>query len=504
MVGLSISFAAGILAASWHIVPPVLWIVLAGMFLMLALVSIRRPLISSLALLLLVTSLAGARYSVSTERSAPASIEFLGGEVPRLDVEVIGRVAGRPEYYSAGRRNKGILAFQLRCEGVRDGESWKRRIGTLDVRMHVKGKDRLVFPGDRVYLRGRLDRKTFPGTAAMEMTVSDTSRCTVLSKAGAFTVQYPARLWNSIASRRLEQGVSEHPESVAVLKAMVLGERKKMPAEILDRFRRTGSYHIFAISGLHVGIVGLLLALVLKSFGVPKNQFGLWLLPLLGIYVVSTGMQPSALRALTMAGVFLLAPLFGRQADIPSSVAFSFILLLLVNPQQIHSAGFLFSFIVVMFIVMVFSRVPSQWLSVGGWRVYVRSLVITSLAAALASFPMTAMYFGTFAPIALICNLIVVPLTFCIVVAGWLSIVLPFASVIFNHSGVVFSRLLLLAVEWLDKVPGSSWQVSPPPITAVLLWYGALTVLFTHARTRTGRRQALFCAGFAVLLALLG
>ena len=69
---------------------------------------------------------------------------------------------------------------------------------------------------------------------------------------------------------------------------------------------------------------------------------------------------------MVMAGVFLLAPLFRRKPDIPNSVAFAALLLLMINPAQLQSAGFVFSFGVVIFIVMIFSAVPRQWLQ-GKW-----------------------------------------------------------------------------------------------------------------------------------------
>ncbi len=271
----------------------------------------------------------------------------------------------------------------------------------------------------------------------------------------------------------------------------------------MDVFRRTGSLHIFAISGLHVGIVGLLLVILLKSVGVPRDWFGVCLLPLLFMYVAATGMKASALRAMVMAGVFLLSPLFRRKPDIPNSVAFAAILLLLLNPEELQSAGFVFSFVVVVFIVMIFAAVPTHLLR-GGWvRSYAVSLVITSFSASLASLPMTVFYFGRFSPIALLGNLAVVPLTFCIVLAGWLSVLIPAASSVFNHAALVFIDLMLHSVVWLDQLPGSSFVVDRPPLLAVGLWYVSLIYLFVHASSSRQRCCAFAGAGGAVLWAIL-
>jgi competence protein ComEC len=162
-----------------------------------------------------------------------------------------------------------------------------------------------------------------------------------------------------------------------------------------------------------------------------------------------------------------------------------------------------FSFGVVIFIVMVFSAVPTQWLQGGWFRSYGVSLVITSLAASLASLPMTAFYFGRFSPIALLGNLAVVPLTFCIVLSGWLSVMIPSASSIFNHAALVFIDLMLHAVTLLDGLPGSSFAVERPPFPAVALWYGSLIYLFVHASGNRQRGFAVAGAGAAVLWAVL-
>lgn len=294
------------------------------------------------------------------------------------------------------------------------------------------------------------------------------------------------------------------PLQEAVLKALVLGYRKEMPGEIMNVFRRTGTLHIFAISGLHVGIVGFLLVLVLKTLGVPRDKFGVLLIPLLAFYVISTGMKSSAIRALLMASVFMLAPLFRRKPDIPSSVSIAATLLLIFQPLEILSVGFIYSFTVVAFLVMVFSAVPKGWIR-GPWiKVYPVSLVVTSIAAGLASVPLTALYFGMFSPVALIGNLIVVPLTFCIVLCGWLSILLPILSEIFNLAAAVFIDLLLGGVQWIDRIPGSSFTVEPPPLLAVLLWYANLIALFTYCSKSKQRQWAVSGALFAVLLAVLG
>jgi competence protein ComEC len=310
------------------------------------------------------------------------------------------------------------------------------------------------------------------------------------------------------ASVSLSAGIENKPNQLGVFKALLLGYRKAIPPEIYAQFRRTGTLHIFAISGLHVGIVGLLIVAVLKAIGIPRGWWGVWLLPLLLFYVCSTGMKSSALRAWTMAAVYFLAPLFHRKPDVPNAVAFAAILLLWINPLNILSAGFIFSFCVVSFLVMVFSIIPRHIITGENLffrpvRAYGASLLITSLAAFIASAPLAALFFGSFSPVSLVGNLIVVPLTFCIVLCGWLAIVMPAVAEVFNHAAVVFINGLLSTVGAFSEWPGAHWYVPPPPLLAVLFWYVGWIAIFTHARTRQERSHLLILVGLAVVLTMI-
>ncbi len=342
----------------------------------------------------------------------------------------------------------------------------------------------------------------------IEPLVKESSGWEILSGPPRFSPVILGQRLREAAAQTLSNGMERHADQLAVYKALLLGYRKAIPPEIHLRFKRTGTLHIFAISGLHVGIAGLLITVVLKSIGISRDRWGLLLLPLLLGYVMATGMKSSALRALAMAAVYFLSPLFRRQPDVPVSIAFAAILLLFSRPLEIRSAGFIFSFTVVSFIVMVFARVPKGFIfSGGGWmrtiRAYVASLGITSGAAFIASVPVTALFFGSFAPVSLFANLIVVPLTFCIVLSGWLSILVPAASGIFNHAALVFINGLLGTTNVLAGLPGAHLRVPPPPLTALLFWYCGWIHLLVHARTPRQRTAALVLVFLAIALALL-
>ncbi|QBG46178.1 ComEC/Rec2 family competence protein [Verrucomicrobia bacterium S94] len=498
MVGIALATAAGMLASSTGIFPLSLLFSAAALSVGTAFIFMRK---SEVPIFAVVALTAALRFGLTDPDLAADSINRT--EMLNVRAGVKGRIAGEPRFYAYPDGVEGTWTFPVQCLEYAVSNKWKTTSGSIDLQIHAAPVNIDFETGDLLLVHGWLAEKTFPGKNRLELEVK-AGNWKRLERGGGFSPGRWGRSLRDSLAPRLEQGMRRMPVQLAVLKALVLGFREDVPRETIDVFKRTGSMHIFAISGLHVGIVGFLLALVLKMLGLPRGKFGLVLIPLLGLYVLSTGMKSSALRALLMAAVFLLAPLFKRKPDIPSSVAFAAVVLLYFQPLEILSPGFIFSFTVVSFLVMAFSAVPRHWVQ-GPWiKTYAVSLVITSVAAGSAAIPLTALFFGRFSPIALLGNLIVVPLTFCIVLCGWLSIVLPFVSSVFNHAAAVFIDLLLGSVHLLDWIPGGNRAVEPPSLIAVLLWLGSQVAIFTACTTRRQREVAIGCALCAVCLVLFG
>jgi ComEC/Rec2-related protein len=250
-----------------------------------------------------------------------------------------------------------------------------------------------------------------------------------------------------------------------------------------------------------------ILIAALKLIGISKPKWGFFLIPLLFIYVVSTGMKPSAFRAFTMASVYFAAPLVHRRPDSVSAIALSAMVLLFINPLQLGDPGFLLSFTVVSGIVMVHLYVSRR---LGGvvrpnWAVplsqlsgsrpimaagrTVALLALTSFAAWVFSVPLTAVFFHTISPAALLANLAVIPLTFMIVLTGCLSLlsapVYLAAAVIFNHANRVFISVLITVIRGAEALPWLSCRfVQAPPVGSMILWYGGLIIFFAGPRRR--------------------
>lgn len=319
----------------------------------------------------------------------------------------------------------------------------------------------------------------------------------------------------------LRRGLTNYPEESAILQALILGYREDLPKPLRQDFAATGTVHIFAISGAHVGMVALLVIGLLRSLRIPFHRWFWAVVPILGIYTLMTGAAASAIRAWVMASLFLLAPALKRRPDALSALATAAILILLAAPDQIGDLGFVLSFTAVAGLLSLpplleaevfrrFQRDPWQLPEEeppGTRRIRESLLAIGrlggfSLSAWLATAPLTALFFHLVAPIALAMNLVVIPCAFLILWAGVMSVVTAgggaFFPEVFNHAARVFASLLTVGIQWAAGVRGGHWFVPAPPVWGVWAWYGVLFLIAMGAR----RIRWVLPAGLAVLAVL--
>jgi len=469
------------------------------LLLLLILLFLRKPLSTPL-LFLCILLLSATRFSLSTY-PRPNDINQFRFNRSSHYIHLIGKINSIPKSHP---RNSS-QSFSLASEALQNNKKeWEKKRGTLFVRYY--GKTSLHY-GDQLLLHGILKQQHFPGQKQLQLSVSE-NKLTVLPNR-SFSFDNTIEKLREKGAKTLSKGIKNHPTQCAIYQALLLGYRGNIPKNIYQTFIRTGTVHIFAISGLHVGIIALFIIILIKSLGVPLNKWSLLLLPLLFLYVYSTGMKSSALRAWTMAAIYFLAPLFRRKPNVPNAIALAFILILWIKPTEILAPGFIYSFIIVSFLVMVFSVISPNQITgeLKGWKkyflTYFLTLAICSTTAFLAALPLTALFFGRIAPIALIANLIVVPLTFFIVLAGWLSLIIPFASTIFNYAALAFIDSLLFCVQHLAHIPYAQCSVTSPSIPAILLWYGSWTVFLIYSKTKRQRHLALTGVLLSILWTLL-
>jgi competence protein ComEC len=302
--------------------------------------------------------------------------------------------------------------------------------------------------------------------------------------------------------RALEFGLDgEAAGAAGVLAGMVLGERRTIPAETYADFQRTGVFHVFAISGLHVGLVTAMVVMLLNVLRLPQRWCALAAIPVLILYVIATGARPGAVRALVMACVFLLSWAFVRPLDALNSLAAAAMLILIFDPNQLFDGGFQLSFAVVTAILVLTPRFEKFFIArlqpdpflphslVPKWRrkaqipmVWSARLLSVSLAAWLGLLPLMAYYFHLFAPIAILANVVVVPLLGLVLSFGVMSVATflwwPWATEMFNNANYFLLSAMMKAVGGLADVPWGHQFVPSPPVWVACAFYvaGALVL----------------------------
>ncbi|MEO0795921.1 MAG: ComEC/Rec2 family competence protein [Verrucomicrobiota bacterium] len=284
----------------------------------------------------------------------------------------------------------------------------------------------------------------------------------------------------------LQHGAStpETQNLAGIATAMLLGEKAALEPKTKERFILSGTMHLFAVSGLHVGIVAGFLFIVISALQIPAPARPWIGLVLLLAYVYITGAAPSAVRAWWMAAFFWSANAFLRKPAPFSALCASAIVVLLIDPRQLFAAGFQLSYTVVAGLLLfgiplqdwLKHRIdPWKWIpenSLGWPQKVLRSslhfslgMFAISFTASMFSMPLTIRYFRILAPGAFLLNIplvLIAPLAMTASLFGVIAGSLGFTglAVFANRASWVFIRCMDWLVEVFTRVPQSSLSVS--------------------------------------------
>jgi len=273
-------------------------------------------------------------------------------------------------------------------------------------------------------------------------------------------------------SRRIGIGRGFDRETTALSRAILLGERDRLPRQSRRLFVESGTMHVFAISGLHVMAIADVLSLVLSLTFLPRRFVGLASLPLLWGYVYLIGAPPSAVRAAAMASFTSLAPLFWRSPDGLRAWSLTFLLVHLCRPQLIVDAGNALSFAVMLAIVLVgrhVRRLP-KW----------KQTALVTLAAWAVGVPIAARLFGQVAPGGLLANLVLIAAAKLTVVTGVLGLGSSYLSesvaAHVNNLSAIGVKAMVLVADGVSRLPGSCLETGRWSLLTCAEWYAALVL----------------------------
>ena len=297
-----------------------------------------------------------------------------------------------------------------------------------------------------------------------------------------------ARDWIAAA---VTMDINDDPPRAATVRAMVLGTREKTPQDIEDAFIASGTMHVFAVSGLHVGMFTVIVWNVLRLLGLRRGFVVLVTLPLIFFYVYVTGLRASAWRAALMASIFLAGPLWNREGSLFSSLGAAAVLLLAADPAYLFQPGFTLSFGVLLamaaFHQPIFAALrplhePDPFLPAElytprqeAWfwlRRKIAESLSLSMASTLGSAPLMIGYFRLITPVGIAANLVLVLLSLCILVVACMAMAavlchLPYLAASLNHTNWLLASLSISSAKFFAAIPGGNLRVDP-----ARLWRG--------------------------------
>ena len=221
-------------------------------------------------------------------------------------------------------------------------------------------------------------------------------------------------------SNLIDQKV-EFAESKQIANALLLGQKESLDKEIKKAYSETGTMHILAVSGLHVGIIYAILLLPIKRFKSDskfRKGYLLAVVVLIWLYALMTGFSPSVVRASTMFSLVTAGQMRKKKPSIWNILAFSAMLMIVVEPEVIFDVGFQLSYLAVAGIVGLQPVIVRWWIPGNVVLEYFWQSAAVSIAAQLVTFPLSVFYFHQFPTYFLLANLIVVPLAFLIMAVG--------------------------------------------------------------------------------------
>jgi competence protein ComEC len=486
---LTLAGIAGITAADFFALPAPATLATAAV---LALITFLVP---NRAACLALTATAFASLHAMRHVEHPATHFAASLAVAPAQVRANGVVWSEPESFVDGR-GFARASFWMKIEELQSAGGPVR--GTCLVGW------RGVAPalGDRITIAGSAEPLPAPGnpgvfnTAAwlrrqgihFQIAATSAADCAISGHGAAPWWRELARNAREWITARLDLGQPGNADTAALIHSMVLGMRGETPVELKDLFQKTGTLHLFAVSGLNVAMLAAIAWYALKPLQIGRKGAALFIVPLLIAYAIVTGLGASCVRATVMGALILLAPVAERRAVVLNSIAAAAFAILAWDTNQLFSPGFQLSFVLVLAILLL--AVPIQrrmeplaapddfiperlWthtqrVRLAVWKLFAATAGVT-VAAWLGSLLFMAGYFHLFSPSAIIANLLAVPLAFLVLALGLLSLVagaafIPLAMAI-NHANALCASALITVVSAFAKLPGGHVYIEIPRAT---------------------------------------
>lgn len=273
-------------------------------------------------------------------------------------------------------------------------------------------------------------------------------------KKGASTLKGIAENFRNHIITRLKTHAF-NPNELSIIQALLLGQKRDIDKNLYKDYAAAGAIHILAVSGLHVGILYLIISFLLRFLEpLPKGKLlkSILILMLLWGFAIIAGLSPSVVRAVTMFSFFAIAQGLERPTNSFNTLFLSYFFLLLIKPLWLFHVGFQMSYLAVFFILWIQPKLYKYYTPKFYLDRLIWSILTVSFSAQIGILPLSIYYFHQLPGMSFLTNLIVLPFLGIILGGGILIIVLALCNILPDSIANVYNSLIELLNSFISWV----------------------------------------------------
>ena len=292
---------------------------------------------------------------------------------------------------------------------------------------------------------------------------------------------------------------------LSVISALLLGQRQDISKELIKDYQRAGAVHILAVSGLHVGVILLILAFIFKP--VERLKYGKFLKTiiivfLLWMFAFIAGLSASVVRAVTMFTFLAIGMSFKRKNVVEFSFISSMFFLLLIKPMFLFDVGFQLSYAAVFGILWTQPKMYNVWKPRFKIFDFFWQLVTVSIAAQIGILPLSIYYFQQFPGLFLASNLVVIPFLGAILIGGVLVIISSLLNILpqflADFYGIIISSMNAF-ISWVSHQEEFLFKEISISFQLMLCWYAVIFLCVYFLLRKTTIKLIYFFISVALL-----
>jgi competence protein ComEC len=427
---------------------------------------------------------------------------------------IIGEIIEQPT-----EKDKSVKTV-LEIQAIKNKNEWEKSEGKVVLYFQKDQRSSALINGDRIVFEPTLQEITNAGNPEefdykqylafhliTQQAYLKSGHWQLLRSHASFGLfAFADNLRNKLLTILRKNGLKN--ENYAVASAITLGYTNELDAEVKQSYSATGAMHILSVSGLHVGIIFIVLEKLL--FFLSRKKFMRILKAVLIIlflwgYALLTGLSPSVMRAAAMLSFVVVGNTLKQQANIYNSLAVSAFFLLTFNPFLLYDVGFQLSYLAVLGIVYFHPLIYKTLYIKNKWIDKIWVLTSVAIAAQLITVPLSLYYFHQFPNYFLLTGLIVIPLsTFIIYGIIFLFVISPWewGSAITGKGINLLVEFMNSSIKTIENLPGALTSNISFSSVQVVLFYAALLTVTLFIMSKKIKYLHYFLVSVIIILAV--